>query len=192
MLVDRTAANFPFWPERKAGMCLEVGTEQVIDVKRPINQDVTANRVVTGQRGLRVREITFCKPCDGAVYVYLTSETTLETGQLALLYKTRWEIEKVFDEKKTKLAEKKSWATTTEEMQTQLVTIVHNLLLLLQDWHQQLGVANTAKLQRWEKRPNQQQTELKQTGQTLPLISTLLLRITPLPSNSSAFIASPH
>ena len=67
----------------------------------------------------RLREITFCHPCDGQVYVYLTSEMTLEPGLLVLLYKTRWEIEKVFDETKTKLAEKKSWATsdTAKEMQ---------------------------------------------------------------------------
>jgi hypothetical protein len=68
--------------------------------------------VITDRRGIRVREITFCNPCDGQVYVYLTSEMTLEPGLLVLLYKTRWEIEKVFDETKTKLQEKKSWATT--------------------------------------------------------------------------------
>jgi len=61
---------------------------------------------ITDRRGIRVREITFCNPCDGAVYVYLTTEMTLEPGLLALLHKTRWEIEKVFDETKTKLAEK--------------------------------------------------------------------------------------
>jgi hypothetical protein len=47
------------------------------------------------------------KPCDSKVYVYLTSEMTLEPGLLVLLYKTRWEIEKVFDETKTKLQEQK-------------------------------------------------------------------------------------
>jgi hypothetical protein len=136
--------------------------------------------VVTDRCGLRVREITFCNPCDGAVYVYLTSEMTLEPGLLVLLYKTRWEIEKVFDETKTKLQEKKSWATTTtaKAMQAQFVAIVHNLLLLLQDWQQQHGVENTAELQRRQKRLAQQQTELQQTGQTLPLIYTLLQRFT--------------
>ena len=139
--------------------------------------------MVTDRRGLRVREITFHNPCDDQVYVYLTSEMTLEPGLLALLYKTRWEIEKVFDETKTKLQEKKSWATTTtaKEMQAQFVAIVHNLLLLLQDWHQQQGVANTAELQRGQKRLTQQQTELKKTGQTLPLIYTLLQRFTQAP-----------
>ena len=105
---------------------------------------------------------------------------TLEPGLLALLYKTRWEIEKVLAETKTKLPEKQSWATTTtaKEMQAHLVAIVHNLRLLLRDWHQQQGVANTAEIQRRQKRLDQQQSELEQTGQTLPLVYRLLQRFT--------------
>jgi len=188
---DKAGVDLPFWQERKtagiyflslrkAGMCLEVEQERAIDLTQPINQGVTADRVVTDRRGLRVREITFCDPRDGEVYVYLTSEMTLEPGLLALLYKTRWEIEKVFDETKTKLQEKKSWATTTtaKAMQAHFVAIVHNLLLLLQDWHQQQGVENTAENQRRQKRLEQQKSDLEQTGQTLPLIYKILQRFT--------------
>ena len=188
---DKAVVDLPFWQERKAsgiyflslrkeGMCLEVERERAIDFAQPINQGVTADRVVTDRRGIRIREITFCNPCDGQVYVYLTSEMTLAPGLLGLLYKTRWEIEKVFDETKTKLQEKKSWATTTtaKERQSHFVALVHNLLLLLQDWQQQQGVANTAEIQRRKKRLDQQATELKKTGQTLPLIYTLLQRFT--------------
>ena len=188
---DKAVVDLPFWQERKAsgiyflslrkeGMCLDVEQERVIDGSQPINQGVTADRVVTDRRGIRVREITFCNPCDGAVYVYLTSEMTLEPGLLVLLYKTRWEIEKVFDETKTKLQEKKSWATTTtaKEMQSHFVAIMHNLLLLLQDWQRQQGVENTAEIQRRQKRLDPQEAELKKTGRTLPLIYTLLQRFT--------------
>jgi hypothetical protein len=188
---DKAGVDLSFWQERKAsgiyflslrkeGMCLAVEQERVIDPTQPINQGVTADRVVTDRRGIRVREITFHNPCDGAVYVYLTSEMTLEPGLLVLLYKTRWEIEKVFDETKTKLQEKKSWATTTtaKEMQSHFVAIAHNLLLLLQDWQQQQGVENTAEIQRRQKRLEQQESELEKTGQTLPLIYTLLQRFT--------------
>ena len=188
---DKAAVDFPFWQERKAsgiyflslrkkGMCLEVQTERVMDVAQPINEGVTADRVVTDRRGIRVREITFHNPCDGEVYVYLTTEMTLEPGLLALLYKTRWEIEKVFDETKTKLAEKKSWATTmtAKQMQAHFVAIVHNLLLLMADWHQQQGVENTAEIQRRQKRLDQQETELKKTRQPLPLVYRILQRFT--------------
>jgi hypothetical protein len=112
--------------------------------------------------------------------VYLSSERTLEPGLLVLLYKTRWEIEKVFDETKTKLAEKKSWATTTtaKEMQSHFVAIVHNLLLLQQDWQQEQGVENIAEQERREKRQSASATELQKTGRTLPLIYTVLQRFT--------------
>jgi hypothetical protein len=188
---DKAGVDLPFWQERKAagiyflslrkeGMCLAIAQERVIDVAQPINQGVTADRVVIDRRGLRVREITFCNPCDGQVYVYLTSEMTLAPGLLALLYKTRWEIEKVFDETKTKLQEKKSWATTTtaKEMQSHFVAISHNLLLLLQDWHQQQGVENTAEIQRRQKRQDQQAGALKKSGQTFPLVYRILQRFT--------------
>ena len=102
--------------------------ERVIDLAQPINQGVTGDRVVKDRRGLRVREITFQNPCDGRVYVHLTAERTLEPGLLVLLYKTRWEIEKVFDETKTELQEQQSWATTTtpKEMQARFVALGHN------------------------------------------------------------------
>ena len=161
-------------------MCLEGEKERVIDVAQPIHQGVTADQVVTDRRSIRVREITFPNPCDGEVYVYLTSKMTLEPGLLALLDQTRWEIEKVFDETRTRLAEKKSWATTTtaKEMQAHFVALVHNLLLLLQDWQQQQDVENTAEKQRRQKRWDEQETERKKTGRTLPLNYTVLPRFT--------------
>ena len=105
---------------------------------------------------------------------------TLEPGLLVLLYKTRWEIEKVFDETKTKLQEQKSWATsvTAKEMQSHFVALVHNLLLLVQDRHEQQGVANTAETERKQKRLAQQEKVLAAKRQTLPQIYKTLQRFT--------------
>jgi len=187
---DKAVVALPFWQERQAsgiyflslrqeGLCLEVEPARVIDCSQPINQGVTADRVVTDRRGIRVREITFCNPCDGAVAVYLTSEMTLEPGLLVLRYKTRWEIEKVFDETQTQLQEKKSRTTTTaKERQSHFGALMHNLLLLLQDWQRPQGVENTAEIQRRQKRLDQQEAELKKTGRTRPRIYTLLQRFT--------------
>ena len=177
---ERKASGIYFLSLRNAGMGLAVEEERGIDLAQPINQGVTADRVVKDRRGIRVRELTFCNRCDGQVYVYLATEMTLEPGLLALLYKTRWEIEKVFDETKTKLQEKKSWATTTtaKEMQSHFVAMVHNLLLLLQGGHQQQGVENIAELQRRQKRLARQENEPAKTGRTLPLIYRILQRFT--------------
>lgn len=188
---DKAVVDLPFWQtrkasgiyflsQRKAGMILELEKERDIDRTHPINQGVQADRVVQDRRGLRVREITFENPCDGQVYVYLTSEMTLEPGLLVLLYKTRWEIEKVFDETKTKLQEQKSWATsaTAKEMQAHFMAIVHNLLLLVQDLHRQQGVDNTAETERKQKRQAAQEKVLAKSQQTLPLIYQALQRFT--------------
>ena len=188
---DKAGVNLPFWQERKAsglyflslrkaGMCLELEQERSIDLTQPINQGVQSDRVVRDRRGLRVREITFENPCDGQVYVSLTNEMTLEPGLLVLLYKTRWEIEKVFDETKTKLQEKKSWATsvTAKEMQAHFVALVHNLLLLVQDQHEQQGVVNTAETERKEKRLERHEKALTENGRSLPLIYKTLQRFT--------------
>ena len=180
---ERKASGIYFLSQRKAGMCLELEQEREIDFTQPINQGVQSDRVVKDRRGLRVREITFENPCDGKVYVYLTNEMTLEPGLLVLLYKTRWEIEKVFDETKTKLQEKKSWATsvTAKEMQAHFVALVHNLLLLVQDRHEQQGVTHTAEAERKQQRQEQQEKALAEKRQTLPLIYTTLRRFTQAP-----------
>ena len=180
---DRKASGIYFLSQRKAGMCLALEEEREIDRTQPINQGVQSDRVVQDRRGIRVREITFENPCEGNVYVYLTSEMTLEPGLLVLLYKTRWEIEKVFDETKTKLAEKKSWATssTAKEMQAHFVALVHNLLLLVQDRHEQQGVTNTSEAARKQKRVEQQEKVMAEKRQTLPLIYKTLQRFTQAP-----------
>jgi len=67
---------------------------------------------------------------------------------------------------------------TAKEMQAHFVAIGHNLLLLLQDWHQQQGVENTAEIQLRQKRLVQQKTDLEKTGLPLPLVYSFLQRFT--------------
>ena len=74
---DQAGGDVPCWQERKAagidcrsrrkeGMGWEVEPERILAVPQPLHQGVTAARVVTDRRGIRVREIPFCNPCDGA------------------------------------------------------------------------------------------------------------------------------
>jgi len=139
-------------------MRLELEKERVVDPTQPINQGVTADRVVVDRRGIRLRKITYVNPCDGVEYVYLTNEMTLEPGLLVLLYKTRWEIEKVFDETKTKLAEQKSWAT--------------------RDTAKNARAWRTRRSRRAGPSARNNSRQLRKTGQTLPLIYTALHRLT--------------
>ena len=63
-------------------------------------------------------------------------------------------------------------------MPAHFVALVHNLLLLVQDLHQQQGVANTAETERKQKRLQAQEKVLAKNRQTLPFIYKALQRFT--------------
>ena len=185
---DKAGVDLPFWQarkasgiyflaQRKAGMILALTKERSLDFNQPISQGVQTDRVVPDRRGIVVREITFENPWDGQGDVCLTSEMTLAPGWLA---KTRWEIEPVFDETKTKLQEPKSGATsaTAKAMQTHFVAILHNLRLLVQDLHRQQGVANTAETERKQKRLAAQEKVPAKNQPPLPFLYQALQRFT--------------
>jgi len=86
-----------------------------------------------GGAGATLRRITYIDPVEGTTYVYLTTEMTLPPGILVLIFRQRWDVEKVFDELKSKPAEKKAWGSslTAKHTQAQLLCLTHNLMVLL-------------------------------------------------------------
>jgi hypothetical protein len=189
---DKAGVNLELWQERKASgiyflsmqkenQCLDCVKVRPIDFSQMINQGVLSDELMKDRRGIEVRRVVFRNPSDEKRYVYLTSEMTLEPGLIALLYKTRWEIEKVFDETKTKLAEKKSWATSdiAKQMQSHFVAMTHNLLLLFERYLKtEKGIENTAELNRRQKREEAQEKDLAQKSESVPLIYRILSRFT--------------
>ena len=73
-----------------------------------------------------------------------TSLSNISPGLIAYLYKLRWDIEKIFDEVKNKLSEKKAWATsdTAKTMQAQFICLAHNLMLIFDRYLEQNGIEN--------------------------------------------------
>jgi len=70
------------------------------------------------------------------LYIYLTNlPLSVEPGIVALLYKSRWDIEKVFDAFKNKFGETKSWASsaTAKTNQARLICLTHNLMTLMEE-----------------------------------------------------------
>ena len=59
------------------------------------------------------------------------------------------------------------------------MALVHNLLLWVQDWHEQPGVVNTAERERKAKRLEQQAQALREHGRRLPWIYQTRHRFTP-------------
>lgn len=78
--------------------------------------------------GVMMRRVTYRDPATGGVFRFITGEMTLPPGLIAFLYKMRWDIEKTFDEKKTKLGVKRAWATTPTARcrQAHFVCLAHN------------------------------------------------------------------
>jgi hypothetical protein len=68
--------------------------------------------------------------------VFLTNPpATIPPGVVALLYKSRRDVEKVFDEFKNKLGETKSWASspTAKTNQARLLCLTRNLMTLMEE-----------------------------------------------------------
>ncbi len=97
----------------------------------PRSHAVLHDQWVLSGDGHRLRLIEYLDPGSGREFMFLTNEPDLAPGVLNELYRRRWEVEKVFDEIKNKLGEKKAWASSQEArtIQGRFVTLTHNLLV---------------------------------------------------------------
>lgn len=143
---DRACIDFGFWEEskrlgvyfvsrEKANMDIQVIGLSDWDRSDPRNAGVTADELVgPGGGGSMLRRVTYTD-AKGVTYRYLTTEMRLPAWVVVLLFKQRWDIEKVFDEVKNKLLERKSWASgkTAKAMHANFVCLTHNLMMLLED-----------------------------------------------------------
>lgn len=145
---DKAGIDFAFWQKAKSTAGLYFISREKANMRltrcghRNFDRDDVRNagvdddeNVGPGGGGAMLRRITYTDPVSDARYVFITTEMTLPPGILALIYKQRWDIEKVFDEFKSKLEEKKSWASgaTAKTVQAQFLCLAHNLMVLLED-----------------------------------------------------------
>jgi hypothetical protein len=177
----KQAAGIYFASCAKDNMTLEVIGQNAFDRQAAINQGVLADELVSTSTGVMVRLVTYYDPVRKETFRFLTNELTLLPGIIAHLYRLRWDIEKVFDEFKNKLAEKKAWASgqTAKTIQAQFMCLMHNLLVLFE----QLvlvpeGIHNQAEDRRRQKRLQQVKTTLQQQGQKLAWLVEALQRCT--------------
>ncbi len=103
------------------------------DQKKAVNEGVEADLLVGFDGAVTMRMVRYRDPETGTTYEFLTSVMDIEPGLIAVLYLTRWRIEKVFDTTKNKLEEAKSWAVgeVAQDVRTHLVALSHNLMVLL-------------------------------------------------------------
>jgi hypothetical protein len=102
-----------FLSREKQNMKLQAMGKNSYDAASAQNSGIEADEIMGTSMGVSIRRVTYRDAETGDVYRFLTNlPCSVEPGIVALLYKSRWDIEKVFDEFKNKLGETKSWASS--------------------------------------------------------------------------------
>ena len=120
----------------KSNSVAETCSINQVDASDPRNNGVLSDHLVGTADGVTLRRIVYITPQDDAIYTYLTNDFTLPAYQIVLLYKHRWDIEKIFHQFKSKMGERKSWASSLEAKQSHAIfeCLAHNLLLLFEQY----------------------------------------------------------
>lgn len=187
IIYDKAGIDFDYWDRCrrecavyfisrvKENMVFEWTANCAWDRSDARNAGVFLDCKASSRGGHALRLIMYQDPASGTVYEFLTNEPGLPPGVIAELYRRRWEAEKVFDELKNKLGQKKAWATSlvAKETQALLIAITHNLLVayerLVENRH---SVRNTAEDERRCERAESAERLCAQAGQP---ISSLVL-----------------
>lgn len=187
IVYDKAGIDFDYWDRCrrecalyfisrvKENMVFERIQDRPWDRSDARNHGVLVDCKVRSREGHELRLIMYQDPLTGKVYEFLTNEPDLPPGVIVELYRRRWEAEKVFDEVKNKLGQKKAWATTlvAKEAQALLIAITHNLLLRYeQDLEDRREVRNTAEDERRSQRAGSAEQACAQAG--WPLSSLVL------------------
>lgn len=193
---DRAGIDFKQWYDWKQGsgiymlsrckenMALIKCGDLPFDAGDAINAGVLKDELVgPSGSGEAMRRITYQDAVSSLTYEYLTNvtDTKVPPGLLAWLYKTRWDIEKSFDEIKNKLGEQKAWGSsaTAKSMQAQFICLTLNLLHLLEhELKEKEGIVNEAEDKRRQKRLGMMREGLKKAGAVLPKALEMVQRST--------------
>jgi hypothetical protein len=193
IIYDKAGIDFAYWKRCqrecavyfisrvKEGMVYDWLDDRPVDPQDPRQRGVTADRQIMTREGQLMRIIAYTDPVGGQAYEFLTNEMELPAGVIAELYRRRWDVEKVFDEIKNKLGEKKAWGTSLEAKATQgqLVALTHNLLLFYEArLEREHGVSNEAEDQRRQERHRETKQAARRTGRPLTTLRTGLRRAT--------------
>ena len=118
-----------------------------------------------------MRRVRWLEPVSGEEFAFITSELTLPPGLIAEIYRRRWDIERLFDETKTKLGECQAWASsaTAKKAQALFLCMAHNLMVALEGrLRSEEGVQNEPEARRRDKRMKEKIQVAKKAGREVP------------------------
>ena len=123
-----------FATKEKSNSAMEILGENPVDYEDERNNGIISDNLVGNGNGAMLRRIVYQNPRDGKIHTYITNEMQLPAWAVALLYKHRWDIEKVFDQFKNKMEEKKSWASDpiAKKSHALFECLAHNLSLIFE------------------------------------------------------------
>lgn len=185
IVYDKAGIDFDYWDRCrrecavyflsrvKENMTFEWIADYPWDKSDARNHGIFLDCKVRSRHGHVLRLVMHQDALSGEVYEFLTNEPDLPPGVVAELYRRRWETEKVFDEIKNKLGQKKAWGSTLQAKETQalLIAITHNLLLCYeQDLEQRYELENTAEDQRRHRRMQAAKRTGAKIGWPLPAL----------------------
>jgi hypothetical protein len=116
----------------KKNMTAMVIAKIPFDPADPVNRGVLEDQFV-GYSNAHLRRIRYRDPATNRELVFITTDTGLRPGLVALIYLLRWKIEKAYDVFKNKLRVAKAWSNgaTAAMMQGHFMALLHNLLTVL-------------------------------------------------------------
>jgi len=142
---DKACINYAMWSRlksrgiyfvtrEKSNSAMNTMSTELFSRDDPRNSGIESDTLVGNGNGEALRRVIYRDPCDGKCYTYLTNEMNLPAWAIALGYKQRWDLEKVFDQFKSKMAEVKSWASSETAKQSHGVfeCLAHNLGLIFE------------------------------------------------------------
>jgi hypothetical protein len=188
VIYDKAGIDFRYWKRCrqecavyfishvKEGMIFSWIEDLPWDKSDPRNRGVLSDRKVSSREGHLLRIVTYLDRQTGEIYEFLTNEMDLAPGIIAELYHRRWDIEKVFDEVKNKLRQKKAWGSSlaAKEAQAQMIAITHNLLLCYEnELEERHGVTNEAEDRRRRQRVESAEQTCAKFGWPLPTLVLL-------------------
>ena len=189
---DRAGIDFRHWHKAKESgvyfvsrekdnMALEVVGKLAFDKSNPCNDGVRSDELVATSTGVTVRRVIYWDVVTETEFVYLSSNLKIPPGMLALLYKRRWDIEKVFDETENRFQESQAWAksATAKRIQAQMICLTHNLCLIMEEVLSiEEQVRNEPELERRKTRTESLAKKLAAKGLKLPFVYWAIDRLT--------------
>ena len=168
IVADPAYIDIQYWfLEKRAGTAVFISREKenmkptrfgyhAFDRSDPVNQGVLSDGPA-GYTSAVIRRIEYEDPQSKDRFVFITNDTSLRPGVIALLYFMRWKIEKCFDVYKNKLQAKKAWATgeVAAMQQAHFMALLHNLLTcLLEKLDTSSGIRELKVQERHVKKPS--------------------------------------